>query len=34
MLKTLRLGKKYGLRLKRRILSWGFEQHLEAVLSL
>jgi predicted transposase YbfD/YdcC len=34
MLKTFQLGKKYSLRLKRRILSWGFEQHLEAVLAL
>jgi hypothetical protein len=34
LLKTLQLGKKYSLRLKRRILSWGFEQHLEAVLAL
>ncbi|GHT60216.1 ISAs1 family transposase [Spirochaetia bacterium] len=34
LLKTLQLGKKYSLRLKRRILSWGFEQHLETVLAL
>jgi hypothetical protein len=34
MLKTLQLGEKYSLRLKHRILSWGFEQHLEAVLAL
>ncbi|GHV86823.1 putative transposase - IS1548 [Spirochaetia bacterium] len=34
LLKTFQLGKKYSLRLKRRILSWGFEQHLEAVLAL
>jgi predicted transposase YbfD/YdcC len=34
MLKTLQPGKKYSLILKRRILSRGFEQHLEALLAL